>query len=212
MVMAIEPQRPMFQTMCANAILNDYLNVHPVMAAAAAAPSYRKLIEPDYTKPNSFGGFETTPRAASETGTATRMERIDLLWFQTFGEKKVAFVKIDVEGSEAAAIRGASHLLRRDRPILYVENDRREHSAELIGLLREYGYEPYWHVAPFYNPDNLAGRPDDIPMHRYGWVGGKINGASVMLLCVPPEKSLPVPAGMRKVGGADEYPPFEGEA
>lgn len=205
-VMAIEPQRPIFQVMCANAIINDYLNVYPIHAAVGREPSFKTFIEPDYTKPNSYGGYETTRRAETIVGARTRVECLDALSYEVFENRQVSFIKIDVEGSEADAINGAEIMLGRNRPVLYVENDRHDRSADLIRTLRQHGYTPYWHIARFYNPKNLAGRPDDIPMNKYGWVGGKINGAALMLLCIPKEKKLPLPSDVKKVVSDDEWP------
>lgn len=205
-VMAIEPQRPMFQVMCANAILNGYLNVYPVHAAVGKEPGLKTFVEPDYAKPNSFGGYETTRRAETIAGARTRIECLDALWCEVLNNRPVGFIKIDVEGSEADAINGAEILLARKRPVLYVENDRHDRSAEVIKALRAHAYTPYWHVARFYNPNNLAGRADDIPMNQYGWVGGKINGASLMLLCIPREKQLPLPPDVKPVRSDNEWP------
>ena len=49
-------------------------------------------------------------------------------------------MKIDVEGMEANVIRGARDVIRHCRPVLYVENNRREKLLELIRLLQEMDY------------------------------------------------------------------------
>ncbi|MGH2490351.1 MAG: FkbM family methyltransferase [Candidatus Limnocylindria bacterium] len=58
----------------------------------------------------------------------------------------IAFVKLDVEGHEAAVIRGAQAMLRRSLPPLLVEIEQR-HQKEEIGAtfaqLRELGYVGY---------------------------------------------------------------------
>ncbi len=54
---------------------------------------------------------------------------------------EVTFVKVDVEGHEAAVLRGAEKTLRRDRPNLFVETETRLQPVErVIGLLRAWGY------------------------------------------------------------------------
>ena len=69
------------------------------------------------------------------------------------------FIKIDVEGMEAAVIRGARKTIEKFRPILYVENDRDDRSAELIELLQSLGYNLYWHTPRLFNPDNFYQNP-----------------------------------------------------
>ena len=65
-------------------------------------------------------------------------------WLPTVGVDRVDVVKIDVEGAELRALRGAENLLRRHRPVLIVECNplplRRFQSAtaaDMIELLHE---------------------------------------------------------------------------
>jgi Methyltransferase FkbM domain len=59
-----------------------------------------------------------------------------------------------VEGMELAVLRGAEQTIKKFRPVLYVENDRAEKSAELIQYLQSLGYVLYWHLPPLFHPDN----------------------------------------------------------
>lgn len=56
----------------------------------------------------------------------------------------VSFVKIDVEGHELATLQGAMGILRRDRPTLLIEIDRKRHTAasvaQIVKLLAPLGY------------------------------------------------------------------------
>jgi hypothetical protein len=103
------------------------------------------------------------------------------------------FMKLDVEGMETEALRGAAKTIRRCRPFLYVENDRRARSAELISLLQSYSYRLYWHSPPLYRADNFRGDTENI-------FGGKV---SVNMICIPTEipQSLTY---LREVTGPDD--------
>jgi FkbM family methyltransferase len=58
------------------------------------------------------------------------------------GLSNVRFVKMDVEGHEAAALRGAEQTIRRDSPLLLVEAETRYQPIEkLTGMLAEWGYQ-----------------------------------------------------------------------
>ena len=46
--------------------------------------------------------------------------------------------------------------------MLYVENDRRHQSADLIRQIRELGYTCYWHLPPLYHPDNFYRNPANV--------------------------------------------------
>lgn len=69
--------------------------------------------------------------AATDALTVRGMT-LDYLFQQT--SDRVCFVKMDIEGAELLALLGATGVLTRDRPILYLELDAR-HCAR-------YGYEP----------------------------------------------------------------------
>jgi FkbM family methyltransferase len=72
---------------------------------------------------------------------------VDVATVDTFSFPRVDFIKIDVEGAEAAVLRGASDTITRHRPALLVEIDRVRHTRdsfdELLGWLTSRGYAPH---------------------------------------------------------------------
>jgi hypothetical protein len=73
--------------------------------------------------------------------TVVRRERLDAL-----GLGPVGFIKMDVEGHEAAALAGAEALLRRDHPALLVEMEERHRPggvAQTTVWLQGLGYHAY---------------------------------------------------------------------
>jgi hypothetical protein len=52
------------------------------------------------------------------------------------------FIKIDVEGAEAAVLRGAHKTLSENRPALIVETHGAAVEAECVSILRSHGYTP----------------------------------------------------------------------
>lgn len=62
----------------------------------------------------------------------------------SLGLTDVRFVKVDVEGHELPALRGAEQTVRRDRPLLLVEVEERIQPIDpILALLRGWGYRPY---------------------------------------------------------------------
>ena len=60
----------------------------------------------------------------------------------------VDLIKMDVEGAEEPALRGAEQVFKRCRPALIVEI-LTDHSFRTIqGLLRSWGYSKIWHLGP----------------------------------------------------------------
>lgn len=52
------------------------------------------------------------------------------------------FIKLDIEGAEMRALRGAARILEQRKPNLLVETHAAHLETECIALLRGYGYEP----------------------------------------------------------------------
>ncbi len=69
-----------------------------------------------------------------------RMEPLDDQPF--VGERPVDLIKIDVEGCELEVLRGGEQVIRRDRPVLIIE-DNPEARAQLRGWLEAMGYRAY---------------------------------------------------------------------
>lgn len=153
-VLAFEPQRIVFQTLCANMALNSIVNVHCFHAAVGNAAGSILVPQPDYNQRNNFGGLEL--------GSYRAGERVSLMTIDALKVGKCNLIKIDVEGMECAVLQGASETLTHHKPVLYVENDRPRHSAELVRSLHDFGYTMYWHRPPLYNPQNFFGNPTNV--------------------------------------------------
>jgi FkbM family methyltransferase len=153
-VLAFEPQRVVFQTLCANVALNHLTNVDCRHAAAGRAPGELFVPAIDYHRDNNYGGVGL--------GEYREGERVPVVTLDGFALAECALLKVDVEGMEADVLAGATATIARCRPLLYVENDRAEKSAALVRLITELGYDLFWHHAPLFNPDNFAGNPDNV--------------------------------------------------
>lgn len=70
--------------------------------------------------------------------------RVAVRTLDSYGLTDVGFIKIDVEGLEAAVLRGAQHTLEACHPAMLVEIDRVRHTRDSFldvhDLLRERGY------------------------------------------------------------------------
>jgi FkbM family methyltransferase len=148
-VMAFEPQRIVFQTLCANVALNSLINVDCLQQALGEAPGTLFVPQLDPSVDNNFGGLEL--------GSFTEGEQVPIITLDSLGLKRLNILKIDVEGMERSVISGATETINRLRPILYVENDRPDYSDDLIRQLDSLDYNLYWHKPPFFNPQNFAG-------------------------------------------------------
>ncbi len=188
LVIAFEPQRTLFHILCANVALNNLFNVHAYLAAVGKEQGSLKVPPIDYSAEANFGGLPLGDGdiSAGETVPLAALDFLTLPYLR--------LIKIDVEGMEADVLRGAQNLISKHRPFLYVENDRREKSKELIGLIDSLGYDMWWHLPPLFNPDNFAHNGQNIFE----------NTVSTNLLCIPKEHSADI-GDLRKVSGPDDF-------
>ena len=190
LVYAFEPQILVFQQLCANLALNDLLNVQASNAACGDRPGWLPVRRLDPATTTNFGGV-TLDRLAGPTATRVRIERLD----EAVDPPRLDMIKADVEGMERAVLEGASGLIERFRPAIYVEAHHAEHAPALIRLLRGMRYRLWWHLPPFFSPANHAGNPRDV-------FGGIV---SLNMLGLPEERRTTV-AHARPVAGEDDHP------
>lgn len=183
-VYAFEPQRLVFQTLCANLALNSVANVDARCEALGAAAGWTHVPTLDYDQSNNFGGLAV---GTAEQGEKTRVSTIDELDLP-----RLDFLKIDVEGRELAVLEGARRSIERFHPVLYVENDRQDQSPNLIAWLQAAGYDLYWHLPPMFHPGNTWGVSENIFP----------NIVSVNMLGVPKAANAQI-QGLKRVEGPD---------
>lgn len=165
-VLAFEPQRLVFQLLCANVALNGIENVYCSQTAIGAEEGTVTLATADPNKEQNFGGLSLTALAA-EQGEKVAVRPLDA---------DCNFLKIDVEGMETEVLEGARTAIQRSRPFLYVENDRVENSPRLLQTIESLGYVPYWHLTPLYSPNNF----NRVAKNVWG-----VDFVSFNLLCIP---------------------------
>jgi FkbM family methyltransferase len=185
-VHAFEPQRLVFQALCANLALNQCTNVFARQAAVGAQSGQIAVPAMD---PNTVANFGGVSLVGVDEG-----ESVPLVTLDEFDLAACHVVKADVEGMELDVLKGAEGTIECFRPMLYVENDRQERSHDLLAWLLGHDYAVYWHVAPLFNPANFYGEEKDI------W--GKV--ISVNVLCIPSEAGVPM-TGFRQVTSPDDH-------
>ena len=165
-ILAFEPQRVIFQTLCANIALNNLTNVACFQQALADAPGQIVVPSLDYQAQGNFGGLALGAFVHGESVPVVTLDSLEL--------RRCDFLKVDVEGMEQAVLQGARQTIARLQPVLYVENDRPEKSNTLVRCIDSLGYTMYWHRPLMFNPHNFFGSPENV----FG------NTASFNMLCI----------------------------
>lgn len=187
-VLAFEPQRIVFQTLCANMALNSITNVYTYQMALGKEEKTILIPSFNYNKDGNFGGISVDGFSKGDPVTQKKLDS----FIDTF--ENIKFIKVDVEGMEKDVLEGAKNLLEKFKPILYVENDRQEKSKELIEYIQSLGYELYWHLPKLYNSNNFFRNNNNI----FG------NIVSVNMLCVHKDSKIQVEQ-MQKIENSDEH-------
>jgi len=186
-VVAFEPQRPVFQTLCANVALNALNNVVTFHAGAGEVQGATTVPLPNYNDTGNFGGVSLAGQQGGESVQVMALDQIGL--------PALALIKIDVEGMELAVLKGAAQTISKHMPVLYVENDRKDKSPELIEHIFGLGYRAYWHIAPLFNANNMFTNAENV----------FANTASLNMLCLPAKAPQDI-KGLQEISSVDEFP------
>jgi FkbM family methyltransferase len=184
-VHAFEPQRVLFQFLCANIALNALGHVHAHQVALGRQVGTLVVPRLNYSVAQNFGGLELGRWQDGEPVPAATVDTLNL--------PACHFLKVDVEGMEEDVLVGAEHTIRRCQPLLYVENDREDKSADLIRYLLGLGYRLFWHVPALFNPRNYFGVAENI--------FGKIVSVNMLGLPAPAVQDTP---GLREITSPED--------
>ena len=144
-VYAFEPQRLLFQTLCANLALNSIQNVDCRQLGVGYTQRLIKVPLLDPLKSNNFGGLNIEGHSEGEKVAICKIDDIGL--------NSCSFIKIDVEGMEPEVLQGAMNTIVQCRPVVYLELDRDENVEFLQVLLDELKYKSEMHTPSMYSPD-----------------------------------------------------------
>jgi FkbM family methyltransferase len=143
-VLAFEPQRLVFQSLCANLALNSLTNTFPsaialgdragLLSGIDLAQSLNRLIE----------------------GGRYSLESVQVATLDSLAIAQCQFIKFNVGTRLLPVLQGAAQTLQKTTPILYVVSDRPSPPIDALAYLQAIGYSLYWHCPPLYNPDNFC--------------------------------------------------------
>lgn len=109
-----------------------------------------------YGERNNIGGMSIG------TGSIFGTIDVEVKTLDSFGFQNVGFMKIDVEGFEELVLRGGKETILRDKPIMYIEDDRRDKSYALRQYIKELGYTIEEHKPHLFRPQNFKGNTKNV--------------------------------------------------
>jgi FkbM family methyltransferase len=138
-VIAFEPQQRIFYALAGNIAINNLFNAHAFMRAVGAEQTVTMMPAPDYQQPGQFGGLNLKGQANIGQKLAATAP-VEIVTIDSLGLRRVDFIKVDVEGMELEALKGAHRTIERNHPYLLVEWHI-SGKAPIESFLGELGYE-----------------------------------------------------------------------
>jgi FkbM family methyltransferase len=173
-VCAFEPQRIVFQHLCANIALNGLANVDARCAALGAESRTVRIPALEPRLDTNFGSIRLSTDGSGEAVPMIKLDDLNL--------SHCALIKLDVEGMEWEVLAGGHETIARHRPVVYFEAKTGANTGACLSWLRDRGYVLYWHFSYFFEARNFRGNSDNV----FGQ-SGDINA-----LAIPQERNLPV--------------------
>ena len=138
-VYALEPDKECFEILKKNVEENKLKNVVLLNVAASAKNDKQTLIKDNENLGNSHLGIGN--------GDIVKCERLeDIL----INEYKIDLIKIDTQGWEPEVIEGAKKIIKRDKPILFLEYSTAEYKDETMRKYLASVYKNIWSIDYWY--------------------------------------------------------------
>lgn len=123
-----EPQRIVYNCLVGSIALNGYDNIYTYNVAIGKSElEYIELPNFDYTQPCSFGSIEfgenQIESLQQKRKTENKKEYVKIISLDSFIGKidKLDLIKIDVEGMEESVLESAEQIIKKYKPIIFVE-------------------------------------------------------------------------------------------
>ncbi len=162
-VLAFEANPNTFPCLLQNIDMNQATGtVIPMNKALGSGPGYAKVIPGD----NTNQGHSSVAFNAGQTSESVRVSAIDDEVEAALGTtRRVALIKIDVEGAELEVLNGAKRTIRACRPVLCIEVHNFKNLRKVLIALRG---EQYWIVDCLgYSPTYVMEATDSVLPRRF---------------------------------------------
>lgn len=145
-IISFEPIKALFQNMNDNISLNNIKNISTINAAVGEINDEEDLFvsAPDNLGMSSFKQPENYSGKKEKVIVVTIDD-----WFKTSGLSKIDIIKLDVEGSELAGLKGMKEVLQKQKPVLIVEINPETlimfnlKPSDIYDYLRQFNFEGF---------------------------------------------------------------------
>jgi FkbM family methyltransferase len=120
-IISFEPQRQLFQALGGSLALNGYDHVYLHNCGLGEKPGIAELPAVNYSKAQDFGTVSLSDRITVEPAGWMNDRVVDIASIDSMELPRLDFFKLDVEGYEVPALKGAIETIMRYRPWIWVE-------------------------------------------------------------------------------------------
>jgi FkbM family methyltransferase len=145
-VVAIEAQERIYYALAGNIAINNCFNVRAIHAAVSNHTNGMRMPVPNYATAGSFGSLELKYRENAEfigqpiDYAEAKMTDVATVTLDSLRLSRIDLIKIDVEGMEIDALKGAVTCIGNLHPMLFIETIKSDKNA-LGEWLRNLGYQ-----------------------------------------------------------------------
>ena len=163
-VIAFEPQRIVYQCLCANLAINSLSHyVDPVRAGVGAENGAASIAQINpFQKSNNVGGVRLNQESELS-------EQVPLVTVDSMNMAACNLIKIDVEGMEHLVLAGAADTVKRCRPNIFAEclTGDETNAAGLKAFFSAHNYKAWLTSVPLFSPANVRLCQADIFGEQY---------------------------------------------
>jgi FkbM family methyltransferase len=141
-VIAFEPQERIYYALAGNLAINNCFNATARYCGLGANVYTTTITEPNSFAQCSFGSFgmSGTSDFVNQPQIQFTQKQVPVVSIDSLDLARVDLIKIDCEGMEIEVLIGASQIITRDHPILFIEVIKSDR-ADIEGFLKRNGYE-----------------------------------------------------------------------
>ncbi|WP_286293039.1 FkbM family methyltransferase [Aminobacter sp. SS-2016] len=130
------------------------ISVHAVAIGEKAGHAFIGRLPDDR---NVNAGAQSVRTVAGSNDIAVEVRAIDDYQFD-----QVDFIKMDIEGYESLALKGAFKTISRDKPAIFCEVNSIGHASGLFDVMSAHDYAAYFVSTSAYNAQNSNGDPENM--------------------------------------------------
>ncbi|MDH2997682.1 hypothetical protein A1D22_08120 [Pasteurellaceae bacterium LFhippo2] len=187
-----EPQRIIFQVLCANLSLNQLSNTYAYQEGVAEKCGITEIPSTNYDTLWNYGAFSIDKGFNTEgdfQGETTK-EFVIVTALDSHPEinklTSLRLLKIDAEGFEINVLDGASQIITKHQPVIFVEAFP-ERAIQLAEYMDNIDYKCFWFISKRYQKNNFLGGDyiSDLDVEDYN------------LVCVPKSQDDILPTNFK---------------